>query len=130
MRDVRLKTAIVVVLAAVALLQPSTVSPWTTFGLVVFGAFNVIVNAPGSGKLRAIGAAAAFAGLLTPQTFGPVVIFIAVVFWAPAIAIAWALADEMRPEAAALRPRVALAALIAAVALASIAYRLIVAHSL
>jgi hypothetical protein len=106
--------------------------------LVVFGAINLLAPVPGTGWVRALAVTATILALLWPA--GRVLIAIASwLAWPPAFMVAWALERDARLadddgtqalERGATRARVAVAALIAAVAIASVTYRLLVAHDL
>ena len=116
----------------------TTAGGWSTVGLIGFGLFNTLVSPPGTLIVRQISVVAALGSLLGPdwlRVFTTIVIWL---IWPPAFAVAWSLgseshASEAEPpddHAAGRRARLALAAVIAAVAIASIAFRLIVANRL
>jgi hypothetical protein len=139
----QLKAVLVALLVGAAVLGHQMYSyrpaaDWFFLGWLTFGIFNVLFSPPGTQRVRAIAIGATFASLLWPTLFAGVV-FLAWLVWPPAFMVAWALASRStaNPSAgrqeghsAASRPRIALAALIGAVATASIAYRLLVAHNL
>jgi len=112
---------------------------WLTIGLLAFGIFNVLFSPRGTARVRAIAIGATLGGLLWPSQLLALVVLFAWLVWPPAFMVASALAHEASPtpgvepgegEAAATRARTALSALIVAVAVASLTYRLIVAHGL
>jgi hypothetical protein len=106
--------------------------------LIVFGAVNLLAPVPGTRSVRGLAVVATILALLWPA--GRILIALAAwLAWPPAFMVAWALERESRVaedddsnerESGARRARVAVSALIAAVAIASIAYRLLVAHNL
>ena len=103
---------------------------WTTIALVLFGAFNLIVPAPGTGWVRGTTVACVVAALVWKDVLLVPVALLAWLVWPPAYMVAWATGrqalafDEPRgPRAVVTGPRVTLAATIAAVAIASILYR-------
>src|SRR5688572_23016560 len=140
-KSTQLKAALVTSLVVAALLSryaPSfrPASVWFILGLLAFGTVNVLLAAPGTEWIRATAIGASFAGLLWPAAFGGTVMLLAWLLWPPAFMVAWAVAgetagaDRSANDAAGMRARISLAALIGAVAVASIAYRLLVAHNL
>ncbi|HVD93195.1 MAG TPA: SRPBCC family protein [Vicinamibacterales bacterium] len=106
--------------------------------LVAFGVANLVLVVPGTKWIRIAAISAVILALLWPA--GRVLIaLLAWLAWPPAFMVAWALDresrfaeddDERERNAGARRARVAVAALIAAVAIASLAYRVLVAHNL
>jgi hypothetical protein len=128
---IQIKVAIVVALMAAALVGRPESPRWLTLGVIAFGAFNVLLDAPGTESIRAVATGGTFAALLLPNWFFGPVALIAWFVWVPAFAVAWALARNPRHEASeGARARIALATLIVAVAISSIAYRIIVGHNL
>jgi len=88
--------------------------------------------------IRAVAIAATLAALLWPALQATVVV-LAWLVWPPAFLVAWAVARDLgdvpaaehaERSTAAKRARVTIAAIIGAVAIASVAYRLLVAHNL
>jgi hypothetical protein len=129
-RAPRIKLAITVALVAAAVIGRPPWSIWLTAVLLLFGAFNVVFVAPGTEWVRALAIGATFSALLFPSFAGPFVFF-GSLMWPPAFAIAWAAGRDPRHDRReAMRARIALATLIVAVALGSIAYRALVAHNL
>lgn len=134
------KLALITLLVAVALVgRPSLEDQaiWWTAGVLLFGVFNVLFTAPGTESVRAITIVAAVAGLLSPVGIALFSVF-ALLIWLPAFAVAWTLSQEARDEAtgsgdgqaASKRARMGLAALIGAVAIATVAYRILVGRGL
>jgi hypothetical protein len=81
--------------------------------------------------VRVDSSAWAVCALLAPGNWWAVVAVLAWLAWPPAYAVAWSIGGGEREEAAAAHAaRVGLAAIIAAVAVASAAYRILVFHSL
>jgi hypothetical protein len=128
---IQLKVAIVVALIAAALVGRPGSPLWLTLGMIAFGAFNVVLDAPGTEWIRALAVAGTLAALVLPNLlFGPVALT-AWLVWVPAFALAWALARDPRHDPGeATRARIALATLIVAVAIGAIAYRVIISHNL
>jgi hypothetical protein len=126
----QIKLAMIVALIAAAVIGHSTLSTSLTFGLLAFGVFNVLFAPPGTGWVRALAIGATLSSLILPSVFGPLVLLVWLV-WPPAFAVSWALARERQQDKReAVRARAALAALIVAVAIGSITYRVIVTHHL
>ena len=135
-RSVQVKVALVAALVGIALLGPRTGVSWPASGLLVIGILNALVSPPGTYWVRAIAVGVTFAALLFPDFLGPALL-LAWLVWPLAFMITWAVGrgpaprvgpEEHRPGATPAR--IALAALIAAVAVASVAYRLLVAGGL
>jgi len=103
-------------------------------GLLLFGIVNVLFSPPGTQWVRGITIAATIAALVSNGAVIAIVFVIAWLAWPPAFIVAWALArdtpattrDPPEGAAAATRARITLAALIGAVAVASLAYRVLV----
>ena len=149
-KNVQIKAALVALLVAAALAGPPTDVSWTTFGpptglswlvlgVLAFGIVNVLVSLPGTYWVRAIAIGATLAALLRPSMLLVWVVLLAWLVWPPVFMVAWTLAlrygdtegaGPQEGQRAATRARIALAALIGAVALASLAYRLLVAQGL
>jgi hypothetical protein len=147
-KSMQKKAALVALLVGAALASSrvpwNTIGPRTDFlllplGVLAFGIVNVFLSLPGTFPLRAISVAAAFAALLWPAKLLMVVVLLAWLAWPPAFMVGWALATRSgdspgggRQEGNVAGPhaRIALAALIGAVAVASLAYRLLFAHGL
>jgi len=109
------------------------------FGLLAFGIFNLLVSVPGTTWVRRTAVAASLVGLLLPGDAKSVVVVLAWLVWPPAFLVTWAVAGQhdVTPDvglregfAAGSKARVTMAATIVAVAMASIFYRLVVAHEL
>ena len=106
---------------------------WITAAFAAFGIVNVLLDAPGTFAVRGSGVLVALVGIQASNVVGAM--FIALLLWLawpPAYMAAWAANRETpgAPEPTATRARIALAVVIGAVAIASIAYRLIHAHGL
>lgn len=105
--------------------------------LIAFGITNIVWTPRGTFYVRAVAVVAAFAGLLFSGTQVLAGLY-AWLVWPPALMVSWALTrnadldSEESPssEASVARARLALAALIGAVAIATIAFRLIVSQNL
>ena len=116
----------------------TTAGGWQAAALVGFGLFNALVTPPGTLMIRQISVVAALGALLGPEWLRILTTIVIWLTWPPAFAVAWSLGSESQtsenePEdedAIGRRSRLALAAVIAAVAIASIAFRLIVASRL
>src|SRR6185295_19053013 len=112
-------------LIAAALVNRPDWSDRFTNPLVAFGVFNVLFAAPGTEWVRGAAIIGSLAALVFPLAFLGPVVTIAVLTWPPAFGIAWALAHDRRDESDGMGARIAMATVIAAVAIAAIAYRLI-----
>ena len=149
--SVKIKAALVVLLIAAGLIghQSSSVyapsqtslwydstANWLLVGLALFGILNVVVSTPGTLWVRAIAIAVTLAALARPDRFLGLALPLAVWVWPPAFTIAFGAAGGSRATRAqedisvANRARIAVAALVGAVALASLAYQGLVAHGL
>jgi hypothetical protein len=142
-KKVQVKAALIALLAGAAMVGPHTytlqAAPYGfTLGLLLFGIVNVLFSAPGTQKVRATAIVATLAGLL----WSPLLLSVALLawlLWPPAFMVAWALgqrsggspiAGQQDGLAAAKRAQNVLAALIGAVAAASLAYRSLVFHEI
>jgi hypothetical protein len=131
------KILTVAVLLGAALLGPTD---WLTAGLLLFGLANVLVAPPGTARVRAVAVLACLVLLMLGSgDVRLILVMLMLSIWPPVFMLAWAAADRTGPENdAALRAgppggqraRVSLAAIIVSVAIASIAYRVIVGHGL
>ena len=110
-----------------------------TAGLLLFGIANVLFSAPGTQWVRATAIGAAFVGLMWQRELLVLVVVLAWLVWPPAFMVAWTLARRSSagpgvgdPEGRApgRRAQIALAAVIGAVALGSLAYQVIVGRGL
>jgi hypothetical protein len=143
-RRIQTKAALVALLVGAAVVGHQTdnsfrpMPSWFSLGFLLFGIVNVLFSAPGTQKVRATAIGATVAALLLPALIGPV-LFLAWLVWPPAFMVAWALerrsgdgpgVGQQEDHAAATRAQIALAALIGAVAVASLAYRLLSARGL
>jgi hypothetical protein len=129
-KTAQIKVALVVALIAAALVPRP---PWATrftIPLVAFGVFNVLFSAPGTEWIRGAASIGSLAALVRPQLFLAPLIIMSWFAWPPAFAVAWALGRESRDPDEGARARLAVGTVIAAVTVAAIVYRLIVAHSL
>src|SRR5205823_1254307 len=111
---------------------------WFTVAILIFGIVNVLLDPPATFGIRAMAIAATFATLLN-KDLRAFMLILGWLVWPPAFMVSWALGRESRlppdveqveSNAASLKARTTLAALIGAVAIASVAYRVIVAGGL
>jgi|1186.fasta_scaffold69003_2 hypothetical protein len=140
------RIAIAVALVAAAFGGQYAGADWTTFlalrrsspvvlSTLAFGLFNALFAPPGTAFVRAAAVAATAVVLIVPLAWQAIVLYFAMWFvWPPAYMVAWALSRE---RAAALEPapagqewagrraRRTLAAIIVAVAAASVGYRML-----
>src|SRR5215831_18151466 len=135
-RPAQLKLAVVSLLVG-TLLLPSRSSDAFGLGLVAFGVFNVLVTPPGTFGVRVITVLVTFIMLVSPMTAGVILWLLLWIAWPPAYFVAWMLGLESDRAAAApptdetaatagMPARVAVVVCIAAVALATLAYGVIV----
>src|SRR5262249_2215348 len=112
--------------------------PGAKGALFTFGVLNVLAEAPRTGVVRAFGIAAAAVGMFAGP-LGLTVGFLAVLLWLPAFISAWAVGLRLEQPAAGdsadaspgpSTAPIVVVTVIVACAIASIAYRLLVAHSL
>lgn len=138
-RITQTKAALVAVLLVAALVNQPIARDWFTPGLLAFGLLNVLLAPAGTFGVRALAIGATFAGLLWGGQLAMAVAVLAWLVWPTAFMVAWAVARESgdtpsheppETDAAATRARIAATALIAAVAIASLAYRVIVVRGL
>jgi hypothetical protein len=106
--------------------------------IAAFGIFNAVVSAPGTGWIRGI----AVLGTMATLVFGRVELYAlgAWIAWPPAFMVSWALGQELERRADPEIPageremftpaRINLAALMIALTIAAVAYRLIFARGL
>jgi hypothetical protein len=104
--------------------------------LALLAIINVVFALPGTMAVRMVTTAVAVAGIAVPAMTGPAALILWLV-WPPALIIAWLIArdgrDELRADVRAnpaTRARIIVAIVIAAVAIASLMYRALVAHHL
>ena len=126
--------AIVLAVGAIALARPGADSVVSALVLIAVG--NVVFALPGTLAVRMTTVAVALAGLAFPTLMGPVALSVWLL-WPPALIIAWLVArdghDDLSAEWQAdpsRRARISVAIVIAAVAIASVMYRVLVAHRL
>ena len=130
-KSAQIKTALVTVLIATALIgrysssripQPELLLDG---GLLLFGVINVLLPTPGTLWVRAMAIVATIAALLWPGDLLTLVVLLVWLVWPPAFMVAWALAlrfgqaatiERQAGQQAGTRARIALAALIGAVA--------------
>jgi len=141
-KSVQIKAALVVLLVAAGLIgrqsssRYDSTADWFLVGLTLFGVLNVVVSTPGTLWVRTIAIAGTLAALVWPATFLGIALPLAVWVWPPAFTIAFGAAGGSRATrsqegvSVANRARIAVAALVGAVALASLAYQGLVAHGL
>jgi hypothetical protein len=141
-KSLQKKAALVALLVAAWLIGGYTANGVTApagWLVLLFGIINVLASTPGTYWVRAIAIGAALAALLWPRTLLAWVALLAWLVWPPAFLIAWsanrhpASPPDVRyeePRAAGRRARVTAAALIAAVAVAAVVFRVLVAGGL
>jgi hypothetical protein len=145
-KQVPIKVALIALLIGVAVVgrfQHTTwaaTDTWLVVGFLAFAIFNVVVGPKGTLWVRVPAVLLMCAALLhaTESLWIPAVLF-AWLVWPPAFLVAWALERERAEalggeptdhDASTRRARISVAAIIAAVAVASLAYRLLVSHGL
>jgi hypothetical protein len=110
-----------------------------SFVLLLIGIVNVLFSTPGTYWVRVTAVGVTFATLLFPGRLLGLTVLLAWLVWPAAFMVAWAVARPSNTDlgvapqenrGAATKARIALAALIAAVAVASVAYQLLVAGGL
>jgi hypothetical protein len=109
-------------------------------GFLAFGIFNVLVGPEGTLWVRVPAVLLTCAALVSANEVSWIIAgLFAWLVWPPAFMVAWALGreraearreDEADHDASTRRARIAVAAIIAAVAVASLGYRLLVTHGL
>jgi MFS family permease len=126
----------VVALLAAAVFGPGTLHEAGVAGALIFGIGNALLALPGTRWVRLVAICGAMVALLWPAKLLVGLGILAWLAWPPAFLVAWALGSPPRMDTnsqqsdSAVRSRIALAAIILAVALASIAFRLFVVHRL
>lgn len=109
---------------------------WLVLGILAIGAFNALVTPPGTLWVRCFGIACSFIALLFPEYGRVLALSLLWLIWPPAYLVAWSLESEKldaaldSPTGAPSAARGVLAAIIAAVSLAYLAYKGIFAHQL
>ena len=105
-------------------------------GLLVFAVVNGLLMVPGTKVIRAATIIACLYALLSPEA-RPVVAVIMWLVWPPTLLVAWALgrergepSDDQQNSLAPTRARVTISAIIVAVTIASLAYRVILGAGL
>jgi hypothetical protein len=136
-KSIQRKLLLIALLGAVSLVARQS-EPGARGAFFVLGVLNVLAEAPGTGFVRAFGFAAAIVSTLTGP-FGIGFGFWTFLLWLPAFISAWAVGLR-REQSAATRSanasqgpstaQIAVVTGIVACAIASIAYRLLVVHSL
>jgi hypothetical protein len=132
MKAISPKVAIVALLAAAAALGSGDAPGWYTVALFVFGLANALVPLAGTRWVRGAAVVASVLGLAWPEQTLPVLVPLLWLMWPPAILVMWS-SGRATPEAddaERRRAQMVTGAIIAAVALASFAYRVIVSHRL
>jgi hypothetical protein len=138
-RSNQVRAALVALLIGTAFVSQPIRDDWSTIVFLLFGILNVVLNPRGTQYVRAVAVGMTFSGLLWPGLIRSILAFLAWLVWPPAFLVAWALAresdaapaiSELHGDAAAARARTGVSAIIVAVALASLAYRLLFAHRL
>jgi hypothetical protein len=133
-----MKAVLVAALAGTAVLIEPWPRGWFVPGLLLFGLFNAIVSPSGTLGVRLMAIGATLAALWSRGGLAVLVGLLAWLVWPPAYAVAWALARErsLNPDAdqedaaTAWRARIGVAALIGAVAVGVVTYRLIALQGL
>jgi len=134
--SIPLKAAVLTALLAAALISRSF--DWVTVGVLAFGSFNALVSLPGTRLVRGAAIVSSLVVILSAGHLRAIAVLLCWLVWPPAFLVAWALArvdatpDEERPERSATRiqPRVAMAAIVAAVAMAALDFRLLIGYGL
>jgi len=137
-RNTLVKVGLIALLFATVLVTRPADRDWFTVAILIFGFVNVLLDPPGTFVIRGIAIAGTFATLANKdlRTF---MLLLGWLVWPPAFMVSWALGREARlapdveqaeSKAASLKARTTLAAIIGAVAIASLAYRIIVAGGL
>jgi hypothetical protein len=143
-RSIPIKAALVTLLIAAQWIGGTYNSlPRTEVGislvLLLIGIVNVLFSTPGTYWVRVIAVGVTFATLLFPGRLLGLTVLLAWLVWPAAYMVAWAVArpssadlgvGRQEKPMAATRARLGLAALIAAVAIASVAFQLLVAGGL
>jgi hypothetical protein len=133
-----LKLAAAAILVAAATISGLGTRDELAVGLLAFGLFNAVVSPAGTIWVRAVAVLATLAALVFPGS-RVLVTLVAWLVWPPAIMVAWAIARERhdRQDAEpveqtlnALPAKIAVTAIIVAVALAAVWYRVVVAGGL
>jgi hypothetical protein len=124
-----LKVVVVAALAGAVVIARPEWPLWLTLVAIAFGAFNVLADAPGVAWSRGLAIGGTLAAIAVPEWLAGPVALIAWLLWVPAFAVAWVAAPR-RAASEATRARLIVATLIVAVALAAIAYRVLVAQHL
>lgn len=131
------KTTLIVLLVGALLIDITPPDQlWLLIGLTAFGVANVLLTLPGTAGVRMVAIGGTLAALIGRRDGWPsLMVALAWLVWPPAFMVSWALSREARETWGVGGPggaqsRLGLAALIAAVASASLAYRLIVAGGL
>ncbi len=137
-RNTLVKVVLIAMLLATVLMTRPADRDWFTVAILIFGIVNVLLDPPGTSLIRAIAIAGAF-GTLVYKDLRAFTLLLGWLVWPPAFMVGWALGRESRIEpaieqaeskAASLKARGTLAAIIGAVAIASLVYRIIVAGGL
>jgi hypothetical protein len=134
-----LKVVLVVALIAAGMERRFPAPPWFGLALVLLGIANVVFSPPGTAWVRGVAVTAVIGTLLWPQPPWVGMVFLLLwLAWPPALLLAWFTARqrESMPDTPSETPggareaRLGAAVLIAAIALASLAYRALVWHRL
>jgi hypothetical protein len=136
-RVIRVTVLLVTTVVAAALIGRAEADP-VTVGLFIFGLVNAVFAPPGTMAIRLIAIGCTVAALVSPVQLRVLVALLAWLIWLPAFLVAWSTSrhpqntpeQEMDRSPEAPRAQIAVAAIIGAVALASIAYRVVFAHGL
>jgi hypothetical protein len=133
-RSISTKAALIAALVGAALIgRPNVLGgDWIGLSLVAFGAINVIFSPPGTLRLRIAAIVVTLLALVGPDAFAGAAVLLALLAYPPALLVAWALArnrgdwdnsEHVAVPVARPRARAVLAAIIAAVGVASAMYR-------
>jgi hypothetical protein len=130
-----IKAGAVVLLVAALLLSPQPQRDWAAYALLLFGLGNVLLEVPGTMAIRVSSAVYAFAVLIWQNQQAVVwATLTAWLLWPPAFMVAWSLARPLSESSGRAAPdgnakgqraRLTVAAIIAAVAIAAVAYRVV-----
>jgi hypothetical protein len=136
-KSVRTQVALSVALVGAAIVGGLTQPPWVIPCVLIFGLFNVFVVLEGTHWVRMFAVAAALITLVWPKTLFPVLVILGGLIWPAAYLVAFSIAHEPEredsepsPGPSATPARVSVAAIVAAVALASLGYRALILHDL
>jgi hypothetical protein len=127
MNTISMKVRLAAALAAAAVIGYADAGVQYTLMLLAFGLFNALVSPRGTGAVRGATVAVSCLGLIWPGELGGTVVPILFVVWPPAFLIGWSegqviSADDPGDPILRRRARLAVVAIISAVAIGSLAY--------